>query len=429
MKRFFAIFALLSLVALVGCDDVKVGLRSDMYVMYYTSTDGNIVVPKADAFDANIISNTYKDGQGKIAFDIDITTIGEAAFFECSTLRSITIPEGVTTIEYGAFYNCANLKEVTLPESVVTIGNNAFCNCKGFHNVTIPASVTFLGNYAFSGCTYLVGVYCKATTPPVGGHGMFANNGLYRQIYVPAESVEAYRQAQYWIEYSADIKGYNFEKDNIAAATTIIQYTTTDGQVLYPNDAAAFGATIITNYYEEGKGVMIFDGDVTTIGYHAFYGCERLASITIPNSVSSIANGAFAYCTSLTSISIPKGVTVMGDSAFYCCESLTSATIRYSVTSIGSSTFSGCSSLKSITIPQSVTSIGQLAFADCTSLKSVYCYPTTPPTAIPDSSSRWDAFDSNASGRKIYVPKGRENRYKYASFWSNYAADIVGYEF
>ena len=75
MKRFFAIFALLSLVALVGCDDVKVGLRSDMYVMYYTSTDGNIVVPKADAFDANIISNTYKDGQGKIAFDILILKI------------------------------------------------------------------------------------------------------------------------------------------------------------------------------------------------------------------------------------------------------------------------------------------------------------------------------------------------------------------
>ncbi len=400
MKRFFAIFALLSLVALVGCDDVKVGLRSDMYVMYYTSTDGNIVVPKADAFDANIISNTYKDGQGKIAFDIDITTIGEAAFFECSTLRSITIPEGVTTIEYGAFYNCANLKEVTLPEGVVTIGNNAFCNCKGLHNVTIPASVTFLGNYAFSGCTYLVGVYCKATTPPVGGHGMFANNGLYRQIYVPAESVEAYRQAQYWIEYSAVIKGYNFEKDNIEAVTTTIQYTTTDGQVLYPNDAEAFGATIITNYYEDGKGVMIFDGDVTTIGYHAFYGCERLASITIPNSVSSIANGAFAYCTSLTSITIPKGVTVMGDGVFYCCESLTN-----------------------VTIPDSVTSIGYDAFDNCTSLTSVYCKPTTPPSGY------WDMFDNNASGRKIYVPAESVEAYKVTAYWSNYAADIVGYEF
>ena len=400
MKRFFAIFALLSLVALVGCDDVKVGLRSDMYVMYYTSTDSNIVVPKADAFDANIISNTYKDGQGKIAFDIDITTIGEAAFFECSTLRSITIPEGVTTIEYGAFYNCANLKEVTLPEGVATIANYAFCNCTALHKVTIPASVTFLGDYAFSGCTYLVGVYCKATTPPVGGHGMFANNGLYRQIYVPAESVEAYRQAQYWIEYSADIKGYNFEKDNIEAVTTIIQYTTTDGQVLHPNDAEAFGATIITNYYEDGKGVMIFDGDVTTIGYHAFYGCERLASITIPNSVSSIANGAFAYCTSLTSITIPKGVT-----------------------SIGTGAFTDCTSLTSVTIPNSVTSIGQLAFAYCTSLKSVYCIRSTPPIGGDYM------FYSNASGRKIYVPAESVEAYKTAAYWSDYAADIVGYSF
>ena len=285
MKRFFAIFALLSLVALVGCDDVKVGLRSDMYVMYYTSTDGNIVVPKADAFDANIISNTYKDGQGKIAFDIDITTIGEAAFFECSTLRSITIPEGVTTIEYGAFYNCANLKEVTLPEGVATIGKCAFCNCTALHNVTIPASVAFLGDYAF-------------------------------------------------------------------------------------------------------------------------YGCERLESITIPNSVTLIGDWAFAYCTSLTSITIPNGVTVMGDGVFYCCESLTN-----------------------VSIPDSVTSIGDFAFYDCTSLKSVYCIAITPPTAIPDSSSRWDAFDSNASGRKIYVPAESVEAYKTAAYWSNYAADIVGYEF
>ena len=492
MKRFFAIFALLSLVALVGCDDVKVGLRSDMYVMYYTSTDGNIVVPKADAFDANIISNTYKDGQGKIAFDIDISTIGEAAFFECSTLRSITIPEGVTTIEYGAFYNCANLKEVTLPEGVVTIGNYAFCHCLGLHNIKLPASVAFLGNYAFSGCTYLVGVYCKATTPPVGGHAMFANNGLYRQIYVPAESVEAYRQAQYWIEYSAVIKGYNFEKDNIEAVTTTIQYTTTDGQVLYPNDADALGATIITNYYEDGKGVMTFDGDFTTIGYHAFYGCERLASISIPNSVSSIATAAFAYCPALTSISIPNGVTSIGGSVFSGCSSLTSVTIPDSVTSIGSSTFSGCSSLTSITIPDSVTSIGYSTFSSCTSLTSVTigdgvtkignyafedCTSLTSVT-IPDSvtSIGYNAFSgctsltsitipnsvtsigyyafggctslksvycirltppiggdymfySNASWRKIYVPAESVEAYKTAAYWRDYAADIVGYEF
>ena len=177
--------------------------------------------------------------------------------------------------------------------------------------------------------------------------------------------------------------------------------------MLYPNDAEAFGATIIANYYEDGKGVMIFDGDVTTIGYHAFYGCERLASISIPNSVSSIATAAFAYCTSLTSITIPNGVTSIGTGAFTDCTSLTSVTIGNGVTSIGNSAFWGCSSLT-----------------------CVYCKATTPPTAVPNSySNYWSAFDDNASGRKIYVPAESVEAYKAAAYWSNYAADIVGYEF
>ena len=121
------------------------------------------------AFDATIVSNVYKDGKGMLCFDRDVTTIGFGAFSNCDSLTSVTIGNSVTTI----------------------------------------------GDYAFYGCSSLTSVYCKATTPPVviiyyDYWYAFDYNASGRKIYMPMESVEAYKSAEWWSDYADAIFGYEF---------------------------------------------------------------------------------------------------------------------------------------------------------------------------------------------------------------------------
>ena len=191
-----------------------------------------------------------------------VTTIGKGAFSDCISLTSVTIPDSVTTIGDYAFFYCislteyngkyasedgrclivdgtlnsfapAGLTEYTIPDSVTSIGERAFASCESLTSITILDSVTSIGDYAFAwspsltsitipdsvttigecafySCSSLTSVYCKAVTPPAGGRDMFYDNASGRKIYVPMESVEAYKSASGWSNYASDIVGYNF---------------------------------------------------------------------------------------------------------------------------------------------------------------------------------------------------------------------------
>ena len=139
-----------------------------------------------------------------------VTTIGGAAFEGCVSLTSVTIPDSVTTIGDVAFAHCLSLTSVTIGDSVTTIGDMAFEDCDRLTSVTIPESVTTIGVGVFADCESLTSVYCKAITPPTLGRSVFYENKSGRKIYVPAESVEAYKAAENWSEYADDIVGYDF---------------------------------------------------------------------------------------------------------------------------------------------------------------------------------------------------------------------------
>ena len=176
-------------------------------VIYYTSSDGNIVTPSTNAyaFGANIVSNNYINGQGIITFDKPVTIIGTEAFLSRKSLTSVTLPDTVTTIGDYAFEGCINLT-----------------------SVTIPYGITMIGYDAFAGCDSLTNVYCKAITPPsLDGSYVFGDNVSGRKIYVPMESVNAYKSATYWSAYANDIIGYDFENNTVVGGGSLITFTIT----------------------------------------------------------------------------------------------------------------------------------------------------------------------------------------------------------
>ena len=145
-----------------------------------------------------------------------VTSIGDYAFSYCSSLTNVTIGNSVTSIGEEAFAYCSSLASVTIPDSVTSIRKEAFAYCSSLTSVTIPDSVTSIGGYAFLDCSSLTSVYCKPTTPPTaiekyyGEWAAFLNNASGRKIYVPRNSVEAYKLAEYWSDYASYIVGYDF---------------------------------------------------------------------------------------------------------------------------------------------------------------------------------------------------------------------------
>ena len=273
-----------------------------------------------------------------------VTAIGYYAFYGCSGLTSVTIPNSVTTVGEKAFYGCSGLTSVTIPNSVTTIGYSAFNGCSGLTGVTIPNSVTAIGNYTFYGCSGLTSVTIPNSVTTIGEEAFYGCSGLTR--------------------------------------VTIPNSVTTIGK------EAFYGCSGLTR--------VTIPNSVTTIGKEAFYGCSGLTSISvanentaydsrnncnavietasntliagcqntiIPNSITVIDDGAFGGCSGLTNVTIPNSVTSIGDRAFSDCSGLTNVTIPNSVTAIGDWAFSGCCGLTNVVIPISVNTIGEWAFS------------------------------------------------------------------
>ena len=141
-----------------------------------------------------------------------VTSIGVSAFFGCTSLNNIVIPENVTIINLGAFQSCTSLTNIVIPDSVTSIGGSAFYSCTSLTNIVIPDSVTSIGTYAFNGCSSLTTMTVLATTPPTLV-SVDAISSATTSIYVPDESVSAYQSATNWSNFADKIKPLSEKED------------------------------------------------------------------------------------------------------------------------------------------------------------------------------------------------------------------------
>ncbi len=130
----------------------------------------------------------------------------DGTFAYCSGLTNVTIPDTVTNIGNSAFSTCRNLTSCTIGSGVTSIGENAFSYCVKLENIVIPSGVTTIGGRAFNNCSSLTSVTVLATTPPTLGNTNAFNNTPIGSIYVPSESVEAYKAATNWSAYASQIQ-------------------------------------------------------------------------------------------------------------------------------------------------------------------------------------------------------------------------------
>jgi hypothetical protein len=217
--------------------------------------------------------------------EYSVTSIGDIAFYACSGLTSITIPNSVTSIGREAFRICSGLTSITIPNSVTSIGVWAFQYCSGLTSVTISNNLTTIKESVFGDCTGLT------------------------SITIP-NSVTS-------IERNAFGNCYRLTSVNISDLETWCKISFGD----YNSNPLSYAHHLFLNG-EEIKDLVI-PNSVTSIGQYAFYACSGLTSVTIPNSAKTIGDGAFSNCSGLTSITIGNGIQIINTKAFANCTELT----------------------------------------------------------------------------------------------------------
>ena len=344
---------------------------------------------------------------------------------ETTEITNLIIPNSVTSIGYAAFYNCSGLTSVTIPNSVRSIGDRAFSGCSGLTSITIPNSVISIGDFAFEGCSGLTSVTIPNSVISIGEEAFSCCSGLTTINVEAGNTVYDSRN-----NCNAIIE---------TATNTLIQGCK---NTTIPNSVTSIGYAAF--YDCSGLTSVTIPNSVTSIGEFAFSDCSGLTSVTLNSNaivtsgsslryvfgqqvntyvigedVTSIGDYAFYNCSGLTSVTIGNSVTSIGYAAFYNCSGLTSVTIPNSVTSIGEFAFSDCSGLTSVTIGNSVKEIGSSAFADCAELTDVYCYAEIVPST--DGNAFYRSSTGNAT---LHVPAASIEQYKATKPWSNFGTIV-----
>ena len=283
-----------------------------------------------------------------------VTSIGRAAFLNCTGLTSLTIKGVATSIGAAAFSTCTSLTSLSLVGSFQTIGEHAFASCNSLTSLSLTCDVQKIGDYAFANCTSLTSLSLTGNVQKIGDHAFSSCSSL---------------------------KTVTLSKSLTSIGSLAFDACTSLDSIEIPGTVTEIGNFAFNN---SGLISVKIDEGVQSTGTHMFHQCGNLTTVTFPESLKTIADGSFAYCSNLNHVNIPARVTCIGDGAFSNCTSLSKITLQDGVKTIGADAFLSCEALTSITLPDSVTDIGKEAFQNCKGLESI-TIPKNVTTIEPDT--------------------------------------------
>ncbi len=258
-----------------------------------------------------------------------VVSIGYSAFWYCENLSSVIIPNGVTSINNNTFRGCTRLTSVTIPNSVTDIGIDAFSYCESLESITIPNSVKSIGSYAFEECCSLTSVTIPDSVTSIGEYA-FASCTDLKSVTIPG-SIENIAP---WAFYRCSgLMSIAIENGVTIIGSGAFYSCSSLTDIAIPDSVTSIGYSAFkdTGYYNNSAN---WQNGVLYIGNYLIKADEVSGSYSVKSGTKTIAEEAFYYCDKLTGITLPDGLLNINASAFYGCENLTKITMPDSVTSV-----------------------------------------------------------------------------------------------
>ncbi len=296
-----------------------------------------------------------RDGNGHLSYFFGQTSPLGTGFRVPSTLDTVILLDTVTAIAASAFTDCSRVHWIVLPDTLTSIGAYAFSGCSQLSYVPLPDSLRTIGEYAFENCTALTDVVLPASLQHIGENVFWGCNHL-TDLTLPF--LGASRDDAGYLGYLFGAETYHWNSSYLPHS--LIRVRLTEGNI--PN-YAFYGCDYLEN--------VTLPDDCAVVGVRAFYGCAALQRITFPDSVATISDMAFAHCTTLAEIEFSENLKALGLQVFMGCTNLVSVTLPDSLASLPASTFADCCNLRTVSLGAALSSVDAMAFHNCVSLTTV----------------------------------------------------------